>query len=171
MLDAKTQTQLTMYGSSYGSYGSYSSMNSSSPLDIPTSSYLYAPGSNTHCAFPSWPRRDSLGESDHSAGQIRATSYLSDDDLMDPFEDDASSITSAGSSNVCSPIQHAPMTDEQVLKIQREREAMQREVARFILGEKERRKQASKEKKRRGSQKKSPKSKLAAMTPIAETGE
>lgn len=142
-------------------------MSSSAPLDIPTSSYLYAPSSNTHCAFPSWPRRDSLSESDSAPGQMRATSFLSDDDLMDPFEDDASSISS-GSSSGSSPLQHAPMTDEQILNIQREREAMQREVARFILSEKERRKQAAKEKKRRGSNKKSPRTKLAAMTPIAE---
>lgn len=160
-----------MYGSygSSGSYGSYSSMGASTPLDIPTSSYLYSPSSNSSCAFPSWPRRSSLSESD---SEMRATSFLSDDDLLDVFEDDASSIASGGSSAVCSPLEHAPLSDEQILELQRERLAMQREVAKFILDEKERRRQAAKEKKaRRGSSKKSPKAKVGGMTPIAEAGE
>lgn len=156
--------------SSYSSFGSYHSFSSAaSPLDIPQSSYLSTPtSSNTQCAFPSWPRRDSLSGSEDSAGHFRATSFLSDEDLLpDPFEDDNSSIASSGTSpNACSPIEHAPLTDEQVLQIQREREAMQRELARFLVSEKQRRKQAAK-KKRKGNPKKSAASKLA-MSIIAE---
>lgn len=146
-------------------------MASSAPLDMPNSSYLYSPSSaNTHCAFPSWPRRDSLNNDSNnsSPADIRATSYLSDDDLMDPFEDDLSVASSGSSPSICSPIEHCPMTDDQILKLQREREQMQREVALFLMGEKERRRQEKQQKKRRASHKKSPKSKLASMTPIAE---
>lgn len=130
--------------------------SSASALDIPQRSNLSTPASsNTQCAFPSWPRRDSLSGSEDSAAHFSVTSFLSDEDLLlDPFEDDTSSIPSSGTTpNACSPIAHAPLTDEEVLKIQREREAMQRELARFLVSEKERRKQAAKKKRKRNAKK------------------
>lgn len=154
-----------MYGS-YGSYGSYSSMGSSSgPMDI-TAGNL-----RTHdsaCAFPSWPRRASLSDSD---GEERATSYLSDDDLFlsDPCEDDARSVSSAGST--ASP-RSPQITEAELLEMERERQAMQRDMIKLLISEKERRRAAMK-KQRAASvgAKKSPKSKLSSMTPIAEAGE
>jgi hypothetical protein len=136
-------------------------------MDISTGS-IRAP--NAVCAFPSWPRRQSLSESDY---EPRATSFLSDEDLFpaDPFEDDARSVSSAGS--VASPVSRSPqVTEAELLEMERERHAMQREFVRFLVGEKERRRQASK-KQRRGSSgsKKSPKTKLSNMTPIAEATE
>lgn len=128
------------------------------------------------CAFPSWPRRSSLSE---SSQEERPTSFLSDEDLFlcDPFEDDARSVSSAGSSTT-SPFQSPPqqITEAELLEMRRERDAHQREVVRFLVGEKERRRQAARKQRRSGgattsssgSAKKSPKSKLNAMTPIAE---
>jgi hypothetical protein len=71
------------------------------------------------------------------------------------------------------------VTEAELMEQQRERAAYQREVVRFLLLEKERRRQALK-KSRRGSVpplgnaessstgKKSPRSKMISMTPIAE---
>ncbi|KAM0325388.1 hypothetical protein ACHAQA_007374 [Verticillium albo-atrum] len=156
----------------YGSYGSYSSMGSitmSAPMDITSSNML---AHDRSCAFPSWPRRDSLS----SAEAERPTSYLSDDDLFpsDPFEDDTHSVTSAGS--CASPSSHVA-EDEMLLQMERERQrhaAMEREAAlRHIMNEKERRRTAMAMKRRAAkgsssSSKKSPKSKLISMTPISE---
>ena len=95
------------------------------------------------CAFPSWPRRDSLSESDR---EERPTSYLSDDDLFlpDPFDDDARSVSSAGSSSpgaMASP--ENVITDYELLEAERQRQAaMQREYIRAIVNEKERRRAA-----------------------------
>ena len=153
----------------YGSYGSYSSMSApSAPMDI-TSRNLSA--HDATCAFPSWPRRSSLSESDR---EERPTSYLSDDDLFlsDPFDDDARSISSAGSAG--SPAALSPpqvMTEQEIFEMQRERLALQQQYLRAVVGEKERRRATAKKQQRRsssGSSKKSPKSKLASMTPIAE---
>jgi hypothetical protein len=61
------------------------------------------------------------------------------------------------------------LTDAEVLEMQREKLALQRECMRQIMLEKERRKQAAKKKSRSApGSKKSPKSKLASMTPISE---
>jgi hypothetical protein len=152
----------------YGSYGSYSSMSAASaPMDI-TSSNLRA--HDAVCAFPSWPRRSSLSESDY---EQKATSYLSDDDLFpqDPFEDDARSVSSAGS--IASPTSRSPhLTEAELLEMERERLAMQRNVMQFLLSEKERRRQQLKRQRHANSgSKKSPKSKLSAMTPIEEAAE
>ncbi|KAH8758019.1 hypothetical protein F5883DRAFT_683355 [Diaporthe sp. PMI_573] len=76
------------------SYGSYSA---SSPTEIPSrrsayhNSYL-----DESCAFSNWPRRLSLGE--HGNEEHRATSYISDEDLLflsEPVftEDDAHSVS------------------------------------------------------------------------------
>jgi hypothetical protein len=146
------------------------------PMDI-SPSKLSTRSQSATCAFPSWPRRSSLSESSH---EERPTSYLSDEDLFpsDPFEDDAHSVSSAGS-NSPSPFQSPPqqISEAELLRMRRERDAHQREVVRFLVGEKERRRQAAKKSRRSGSTstssgsgsaKKSPKSKLNAMTPIAE---
>lgn len=121
------------------------------------------------CAFPSWPRRESLSEFDR---EERATSFLSDDDLLlsDPFDDDSHSIASSSASSSPIMMQSPPrLTDAEVLEMQREKLALQRECMRQIMLEKERRKQAAKKKSRSApGSKKSPKSKLASMTPISE---
>ncbi|KAF7551408.1 hypothetical protein G7046_g7729 [Stylonectria norvegica] len=152
-----------MYGSPYGSYSSMSAP--SAPMDI-TSRNLSA--HDTTCAFPSWPRRSSLSESDREA---RPTSFLSDDDLFlsDPFDsDDAGSISSAGSASASPP---QAISEADLLAMEQQRAAMKREFVRAIVSEKERRRAAQKNMKRRsssGSSKKSPKTKLTSMTPIAE---
>ncbi|KAK4455719.1 hypothetical protein QBC34DRAFT_73835 [Podospora aff. communis PSN243] len=160
------------YSSSYNSYSSYSSM--SSPMDIaPTPFSSRSPDAS--CAFPSWPRRTSLCEPDSS--EERATSYLSDEDLFfDVFDDDARSVSSNGSASpVVSPPTTNIMTDAEIFEMQRERAAYQRDVMRTLLNEKEQRRrqqqQAAKRQRRSSggsSSKKGPKSKLSAMTPIAE---
>ncbi|KAM7214169.1 hypothetical protein V8F06_010422 [Rhypophila decipiens] len=170
-----------MYGSSYYSSSSSSSHSSSSytsysgfsvvssPMDIAPSPFS-SRGADATCAFPSWPRRESFCEAD---SEERATSYLSDEDLfINDYEDDSRSVSSSGS---ISPIQSPPaLTEAEVLEAQRERAAYQREVMRFLMAEKEKRRQAPKRRSSSGSKssssskQKSPKSKLSAMTPIAE---
>ena len=172
-----------MYGSygsssssynSSSSYGSYRSM--SSPMDIAPTRFS-SMGPDASCAFPSWPRRSSLSESDST--EERATSFLSDEDLfLDVFEDDARSVSSNGSASpVISPPTAANMMgDGEAFEVQRERAAYQREVMRALLHEKEQRRrqqqQAAKRQRRSSggssSSKKGPKTKLSAMTPIAE---
>jgi hypothetical protein len=163
-----------MYGSPYGSYSGMSAA-----MDI-------APSHNSRpqdasCAFPSWPQRESLSDN-HCE---RATSYLSDEDLFpsdweSDYHSDARSVSSANSSSSSTPQQQyqpyqpEAVSERDVLEMQRERAAYQREVMRFLAMEKERRRsQAARKSKssRSGSsssKKGSPKSKLAAMTPIAE---
>ncbi|KAH9239568.1 hypothetical protein K456DRAFT_1718982 [Colletotrichum gloeosporioides 23] len=151
----------------YGSYGSYSSMGAmsiSAPIDIGSSNML---AHDRSCAFPSWPRRETLADFD---GEPRATSYLSDEDLFpQDFEDDAHSVSSHGSFS--SPNSRSPqITEAELLEMERERMAMQREAMRCVMLEKERRRQQALKQKqaRRCSSKKSPKSKSSAMAPIAE---
>lgn len=143
----------------------------SAPMDI-SPSYLSSRAQDASCAFPSWPQRSSL--SDHC--EERATSHLSDEDLFpcDTFEDDARSVSSSSSTPTSRTPQHL-LTEAEVLEMQRERANYQKEVMRFLMNEKERRRQAMK-KQRRGSggsgssssSKKSPKNKVAGLTPIAE---
>lgn len=167
-----------MYGS-FGSFGSYSSLSStlSAPMSISSGNLRQH---DATCAFPSWPRRSSLDSDDSE----RPTSFLSDDDLMgDPFEDDAHSISSAAGSAASSPHQQPTMvqqpTEEELFAMQRQRVAMERDLVRHIISEKERKRQARKAaaaaaalNHRRSSPKKgSPRSKLTNMTPIAEAGE
>ncbi|KAK1761379.1 hypothetical protein QBC47DRAFT_27405 [Echria macrotheca] len=162
-----------MFGS-YGSSGSYSSSTSynsyrciSSPMDIaPTP---FSRSADASCAFPSWPRRSSLSESD--ASEERASSFLSDEDLfLDTFEDDTSSNGSA--SPAMSPPAGPVLNETDLLELQRERAAYQREVMRVLLNEKEQRRrqqqQAAKKQRRGSSSRKSPKTKLNTMTPINE---
>lgn len=125
------------------------------------------------CAFPSWPRRSSLCEYD--AAEERATSYLSDEDLCpDVFEDDSCSESSHGSASPFQSPRAPALTEADILELRRQQEAYQHEVMRIMLAEKERRrrqqaaKQAAKRRSSSSSSKKAPKSKLAAMTPIAE---
>ncbi|KAF7538311.1 hypothetical protein G7Z17_g12674 [Cylindrodendrum hubeiense] len=152
----------------FGSYGSYSSMcAASAPMDITSRSMS---SHDSTCAFPSWPRRSSLSESDR---EERPTSYLSDDDLFlsDPFDDDTRSVSSAGSASSPHSGAASPhiITDAEFLEMERQRQAMQREFVRGIVTEKERRRAvARKQRKSSPSSKKSPKSKLSSMAPIAE---
>ncbi|ROV97696.1 hypothetical protein VMCG_07408 [Cytospora schulzeri] len=163
----------------YGSYGSYSS---TSPMEIPSRrggyqhSYL-----DDSCAFPSWPRRSSLGEGGRD-DQPRATSYISDEDLeflSEPVfpDEDAHSISSYGSGTpspqLLAPVRH--ISEEALEEMRREQALRQQELIRVVMDEKDRRRQAAKAQKQRkpSSSKKgaSPKSKLSAMTPIAEAAE
>ncbi|KAK4101528.1 hypothetical protein N658DRAFT_425855 [Parathielavia hyrcaniae] len=151
----------------------------SSPMDIaPRPSSRRGP--DPECAFPSWPRRSSLGEGD---SEYRATSYITDDELfMDVFDDDACSVSSQGSASpVHSPPAAPVITEADFLQMQREQLAYQREMRRIVLAEKElRRRQAEQEQQQRrrpgpkrrtgsASSSKKSKSKLSAMTTIAET--
>jgi hypothetical protein len=174
---AKETSTTVMYGS-YGSYSSMCELQMSAPLDISSNrsrSVTDSSFASSTCAFPSWPRRSSLSESesDDQAPPQRASSYLSDEDLFFPaspgqVDDDALSVSSSAGSA-------SPPNEEELLERRREREAYQRTVVRFLLDEKERRRAAAKAQRsgataRRGSMRKSPKgSKLANMTPIVET--
>ncbi|KAI1156568.1 hypothetical protein F4825DRAFT_262398 [Nemania diffusa] len=157
----------------YSPYGSYSSMGSNSqPLNITPSSYFSRDAAyHASCAFPSWPQRSSLMD---SARDERATSYLSDDDLfpIDPINDDNHSISSGSSTASTSPF----VSEEELLEIQRQKMAMQREAIKHLLHEKERRRQEYKRAKKGNSSnsKKSSSSRKAKqeqMTPITEVGE
>ncbi|KAK7746816.1 hypothetical protein SLS53_002004 [Cytospora paraplurivora] len=141
----------------YGSYGSYSS---TAPMVIPPSrrggyqhSYL-----DDSCAFPSWPRRSSLGEGSSDDDQPRATAYISDEDLVflsEPvFHDemDARSVSSYGSGTPSSPrhllgtaaaapVRH--VSEEALEEMRREQALRQRELIRVVMDEKERRRQAA----------------------------
>lgn len=155
----------------YGSYGSYSSTPA---MEIPSrrTTYHSSASLDASCAFPSWPRRDSLTADDHHA---RVSSYISDEDLQflsEPVfaaDDDVRSVSSYGStpSPQLSPIRH--VTEEQIIKMRREQALRQQEYMRSVMNEKERRRQskaakASKKAARKGSSV----TKLSSMTPIAE---
>ncbi|TGJ87260.1 hypothetical protein E0Z10_g1543 [Xylaria hypoxylon] len=155
----------------YSPYGSYSSMSSSSqPLDIAPSSFLSRDAAyHANCAFPSWPQRSSLMD---STREERVSSYISDDELFfeDPLTDDSHSISSGTSTASASPF----VSEEELLELQRQKMAMQREAIKHLLNEKERRRQQYKRtRKNSGSSKKStsPKSKQDQMAPITEAGE
>ena len=179
----------------YGSYGSYSSMGSlSQPLDISGSgSYLSRPAPSTSsyyhqssCAYPSWPQRSSLDSPDF---EERASSYLSDDDLL--YESDlvssasatmeVGSVSSSSSSSSGAPAApnhgnflglNPPPAEDDVLALQQQQMALQREAVRMLVAERERRRQAFKKSRARTSyNKKSAKGKKADMAPITESGE
>ncbi|KAG5933081.1 hypothetical protein E4U53_001095 [Claviceps sorghi] len=157
--------------SSYGSYSSLSTM--SAPLDM---SFNKIRDHDSSCAFPSWPRRSSLSDSEHEEPQ--ATSYLSDDDLYfsSPFDDDNGSVSSGSGSPSPNPditgfiAAPPPVADEEFLRRECQRIAMQREYLRQMKLEKDRRRQLAL-RARKGSPKKSPKNKPAALTTITESGE
>ncbi|KAH6850888.1 hypothetical protein B0I37DRAFT_123751 [Chaetomium sp. MPI-CAGE-AT-0009] len=160
--------------SSFDSFTSRSPYSMSSPMDIAPRSSSSRRGPDPECAFPSWPRRSSLGEGE---SEERATSYITDDELfMDVFEDDACSVSSSQTSPAHSPA--APvLTEAEFLQLQREQLAYQREMRKIALAEKEmRRRQAEQDQQRRRpglkrrstSGKKAPKTKLSAMTTITE---
>lgn len=162
----------------YGSYGSYSS---TSAMDIPSRSNTYH--SSTHhdasCAFPSWPRRDSLTNDTHVP---HASSYISDEDLLfsadSVFADDDNSSESSSCGTPSPTLAPAVMhiSEEDIEELRREQAVRQREYMTMVMREKEqrRRRQADKRKKAAGAASRkavSPKSKLSAMTPIAEAME
>lgn len=156
------------------------------PMDM-TSSNLRA--HDDSCAFPSWPRRSSLSDSDADARESRATSFISDDDLLflsDPFEDDARSVGSA-SSQSSSPAASFVSPRHAAAQLERERErqlAQQQQYVRQVMADKEQRRRQQQQTARRQSQqqmqqgadrrqhrspkKSPPRSKLGAMTPITE---
>lgn len=169
----------------YGSYGSYSSTPA---MEIPNRSNTYHSSAyhDASCAFPSWPRRDSLTDDHRTA---RASSYLSDEDLLclaaPVFADDEIRSESSYGSGTPSP-HFAPavmhISDEEIEEMRREQALRQREYMAVVMREKEQRKrrQAARNKKAAGvgtstGSRKAvsppPKSKLSAMTPIAEAGE
>lgn len=165
----------------YGSYGSYSSTPA---MEIPNRSNTYHSSAHhdASCAFPSWPRRDSLTD-DHRSP--RASSYISDEDLLflsEPVfaDDDAHSESSYGSGTPSPKFAPAVMhiSDEDIEEMRREQALRQREYMAAVMREKEqrRRRQAAKNKKAAGAGSRKavsppPKSKLSAMTPIAEAAE
>ncbi|RWA14992.1 hypothetical protein EKO27_g87 [Xylaria grammica] len=140
------------------------------PLDIAQNSFLSRDAAyHASCAFPSWPQRSSLMD---STREERVSSYISDDELFfeDPLTDDSHSISSGASTASASPF----VTEEELLELQRQKMAMQREAIKHLLNEKERRRQQYKRtRKNSGSSKKStsPKSKQDQMAPITEAGE
>ncbi|GAO13309.1 uncharacterized protein UV8b_00718 [Ustilaginoidea virens] len=156
----------------YGSYGSsYSSMSTmSAPLDIPFNSIR---SRDSSCAFPSWPRRSSLSDSEHE--EPRATSYLSDDDLFlsDSCDDDNRSVSSYSSSSSPATVALNPgphVSEEEFLRMEYERVAVQKEYLRQVKLEKERRRQAAL-RARKSNPKRSPKSKQTSLTTITESSE
>lgn len=169
----------------YGSYGSYSSTPA---MEIPNRSNTYNSSAyhDASCAFPSWPRRDSLTNDRHTA---RASSYISDEDLLflsEPVfaaaDDDARSDSSYGSGSGTPSPNFAPavmhISEEDIEEMRREQALRQREYMAVVMREKEQRKrrqQAANKNKKSSSSRKAvspaPKSKLSAMTPIAEAAE
>lgn len=173
----------------YGSYGSYSSTPA---MEIPSRSSTYHSSASldASCAFPSWPRRDSLTADDDGLAH-RASAYISDEDLQflpapravfgAADLDDARSVSSYGGSaassperRLLSPIRH--VTEEQIVRMRREQALRQQEYLRSVVSEKERRRQqqskakaSSKKTAGRKASSASPKAnKLSSMTPIAE---
>ncbi|CEJ79893.1 hypothetical protein VHEMI00106 [[Torrubiella] hemipterigena] len=162
----------------YGSYGSYSSMSArSAPIDIISSSR----GRDHSCAFPSWPRRASLSESD-AQEPPRATSYLSDDDLlfscddavMSSSEDETNSIASTSSSTSSSPANFlnfpaAPVVEVALSDFDLQRQRLEKlEAQNQALRERERRKMVYKQQRRMAAMAAKKYKNLASMAPIAE---
>lgn len=168
----------------YGSYGSYSCTPA---MEIPSRS---GRNNNNHhtsthyddsCAFPSWPRRDSL--SGNTTTTPRASSYLSDEDLAFLSEPvfatndnnsnhydarSASSSYSTPSPQLAPTVRH--ISDEEIEELRREQALRQREYIAVVMREKELRKRAKAAKAKRAAAKKgassaspSPKVKLAAI--------
>lgn len=164
-------------GAMHNPTGSYTFLGTTSrPMDMTCRNLRTH---DTICAFPSWPRRSSL--SDSGGLTARPTLFLSDDDLFlgSPLDDDAGSVSSSGS--LSSPVDMAPvagaasrahqLTEEQILRLQREKEALQREILWQIRNERDRRRQMA-PKSRRSSSKKSshPEKATAGLAAIAEAG-
>ncbi|KAH8742805.1 hypothetical protein F5883DRAFT_512968 [Diaporthe sp. PMI_573] len=157
----------------------YRSYSSSSPMEIPSPrSAHYTSYLNESCAFPSWPRRVSLSK--QGGEQLRATSYISNEDLLflsEPVfvDKDAHSVSSYRSgiqSPSPAPVRH--MGGTELEEMRREQALRRQELMRSVMAEKQQRLQAAKaHKQRKSSSKKasSQRSKLAAMTPIAEAVE
>lgn len=177
----------------YGSYGSYSSMSSTSSSNTDMAPSNFSAHDSTTCAFPSWPRRSSLGESDSlDSPYSRPTSFLSDDDLFfctsasgaaDPFDECPSP------SNASSARSSIDLARHEVDAMARERERLQREafVRQAVLekeGQRRRQQQAMRraqlshggqahqqqqqQQQRRSSPKKNPKSKLTSIREAQE---
>lgn len=147
----------------------------SAPIDIISSSR----GRDHSCAFPSWPRRASLSESD-AQEPPRATSYLSDDDLLfscddaaiASSDDDSSSIASASSSSSPANLLDFPAAPvvQALSEFDMQRQRLEKlEAQNQALRERERRKMAYKQQRRMAAMAaKKYKNNLASMAPIAE---
>ncbi|KAL2116752.1 hypothetical protein VTJ04DRAFT_8920 [Mycothermus thermophilus] len=125
----------------------------SSPIDMALRSSSRR-GPDPECAYPSWPRRFSLGEEEY--GQERATSYISDEELLyaDVFEDDSASSEASASPSHSPVIPAAPaLTEAEILQLHREQLAYQREMRRILLAEKELRRRAAEERRAKGASK------------------
>ncbi|KAH8753798.1 hypothetical protein F5883DRAFT_620991 [Diaporthe sp. PMI_573] len=127
-------------------------------------------------ASSSWPGPVSLSE--HGNEQPRSTSYISDEDLLflsEPLfpDEDAHSVSSYESgipSPRPAPVRH--MGGPELEEMTREQALRQQELMRSVMAEKERRRQrAHKQRKSTSKNASSPRSKLAAMTTIAEVVE
>jgi hypothetical protein len=152
------------------------------PMDITPSNLR---SHDATCAFPSWPRRSSLGESDsNDSSSSRPTAFLSDDDLFfctsninaDPFDESASSSSSSSA--------RSSLELEREMDMQRERERLQREqFVRQAILEKENQRRRQQQAMRRAqmghhqqvqqkrsspSKKSSPKSKLTSIVEAKE---
>ncbi|KAG5983059.1 hypothetical protein E4U55_000901 [Claviceps digitariae] len=155
----------------YGSYGSYSLLSTmSEPFDT---SFNTIRSHDSSCAYPSWPRRSSLSDSEDE--DTPATSYLSDDDLLSsPSDDDNNSVSSSSnppSPNMDSANRTGVVSEEEILRRECVRVTMQKEYLRQIKLERDRRRQLAL-RARKGSPRKSPKNKqAAALATITESGE
>ncbi|KAL1902147.1 hypothetical protein Cpir12675_000047 [Ceratocystis pirilliformis] len=146
-----------------GSFGSYSSMGASAwePINISSSSSSTSRTDDANsCAYPSWPRRDSLSSNEHTI----PNSFLSDDDLfLLSDSDDLRSESSFGSGSPAEDDNTLVMSpNNRFLECQREREVLyaeqqyqrqqqriqQREMIKMVQLEKERRKAAAKKTRR-----------------------
>lgn len=145
-------------------------------MDI-TSSNLRA--HDATCAFPSWPRRSSLTDSDGSSS--RPTSFLSDDDLFfscpDPFSEDSDAASTPSPSLEIQNELEREVERQRARQLERERLQREQYVRQAIIDKETqkrrqqlamRRSQLPNERSKKGSPKKHPKSKLSSMTPIAE---
>ncbi|EFX03980.1 hypothetical protein CMQ_908 [Grosmannia clavigera kw1407] len=156
----------------FGSYGSYSSMcaravTPATAIDIGTTR------SSSTCAFPSWPRRSSLSSDDYSSASSYLSDedlFLSDSFDDDISSSTASSRSNSNASSISPPHnlhrghyqpqppqdhfnhhfqqnfqqpQERVVSEEELLQLQRERQAYQRDITRALVAEKERRKQAA----------------------------
>lgn len=134
-----------------------STSHSTLPMDIPSASSSRQ--STPSCAYPSWPRRSSLDSNeDREAGH--ATSYISDDDLVDLYP-------SVFEEQDCTPIATPSRTPEFQEQVIVDTGAIMRELIAQEKAKKEKRRRRSSSKKSRSGSGTSSKH----MSPIAEAGE
>jgi hypothetical protein len=164
---ATTEKKETTMYFSYSPSPSRSSYNTTSPMDIPSTSSSRP--QSPSCAYPSWPRRSSLdSESSSEDRNSTPSSFISDDDLEDIFpavfddaEQDCTPIASPYGNR--SPETSSSMHQAQVVV---DTGALMREL---IAQEKA--KKARKRRSRSSSSRKSRNETSKHMSPILEVGE